>query len=346
MVPKVRRRDVAEHAGVSEALVSYVLNNKAAQNRIPPQTAERVREAAAKLGYRPSVFGRALKIQKSNLLALVSEDLTDHHTTELFRALSRVTQKSGFGLFVMELSIHPASALEDLRAMELGFAEGIFLHLPSASKLPPGNSGQLLGKPACVVGRQFSDTDVPCVEVDNVAGAQLAIRHLCEAGAQRIGVVADRRDYPFVQERLDGCAAALKDFKDCAAHVYYRQGTEDQYQAGIAAVEEWRNLRLVPDAVFAMGDMIAVGVLHALHQSGIPCPQRIKVVGFDGLPLGRYTTPSLSTIQQPYEAMAEAAFDVVRRGLAGEPAPTTTKRLILVPSLVTRESSSTHPARS
>lgn len=339
MAPKVRRRDVAKHAGVSEALVSYVLNNKATQNRIPPQTAERVRAAAAKLGYRPSVFGRALKIQKSNLLTLVSEDLTDSHTIELFRALSRVTQKNGFGLLVMELSEHPASALEDLRAMELGFAEGFFLHLPSASRLPHGSAGQLLGKPACVVGRQFGNADIPCVEVDNAAGAQLAIRHLCEAGAHRIGIVADRRDYPFVQERLDGCAIALKDFKGCAAHVYSRQGKEDQYQAGVAAVEEWQNLRLVPDAVFAMGDVIAIGVLHALHRSGILCPQQIKVVGFDGLPLGRYTTPSLSTIQQPYEAMAEAAFEVVRRGLAGE--PVSTKRLILAPSFVTRDSSRT-----
>ena len=343
MAPKVRRRDVAVHAGVSEALVSYVLNDKATQNRISPETAERVRQAAAKLGYRPSVFGRALKIQKSNLLALVSEDLTDPHTTELFRALSRVTQKSGFGLLVMELSRRPASALEDLRAVELGFAEGLFLHLPSASKLPPGDSGQLLGKPACVVGRQFSDAALPCVEVDNVAGAQLAIRHLCEAGAQRIGIVADRREYPFVQERLDGCTTALKDFKDCSAHVHYRQGTGDQYQAGVAAVEEWQNLRLVPDAVFAMGDVIAVGVLHALHRSGILCPQQIKVVGFDGLPLGRYTTPSLSTIQQPYEAMAEAAFGVIRQGLAGAPS---TRRLILKPSLVARESSGIHPART
>jgi DNA-binding LacI/PurR family transcriptional regulator len=89
--------------------------------------------------------------------------------------------------------------------------------------------------------------------------------------------------------------------------------------------------------------VIAVGVLHALHRSGILCPQQIKVVGFDGLPLGRYTTPSLSTIQQPYEAMAEAAFEVVRRGLAGK--PESTKRLILAPSLVARESSSTHPAK-
>lgn len=331
------RGQVAERAGVSPAVVSYVLGGTARAHRISEATAERVRAASAALGYRPNIWGRVLKTQRSNVIVFVSEDLTDPNTVELIGALGGVVRARGLGLMLSDLGGESLECGEGLRAMESSMADAFLLHAPLHG-LPAGSPvGAFEGKPCCVLGRHMPGGSVSSVEVDNARGAELAVAHLLARGATRLGVIADRREYAYTQARLAGCRKALAAGGQSGPRLRFRAGHEDQLQAGAAAVEGWQKEGLLPDGIFAMGDVMAFGALSALHTAGVRCPAQVRIVGFDGTPMARYASPSLSTVRQPFTAMAESALAMVQALLDGKRLGK--KHLLLEPDLVVRASS-------
>jgi DNA-binding LacI/PurR family transcriptional regulator len=310
---KVTRKTVAQAAGVSEPVVSWVMNGTARENRIPEATIKRIESAARKLGYKPSIYGKLLKTQQSRLLAFLSSDLTDPNTGELIKAVNRAARAKGFGLMLFDLAGEPPEKFDG------SFAEGFLLHSPFEESLPRG-----FKKPWLVLGKDLKE--VPSVEVDNALGGELAMRHL-SGRAKRVGVIADCKTFPFTRERLKSCPRAER--------VYYRRPDESQFEAGASAIESWK--QDLPDGIFAMGDVIALGALSALHGRGVSVPQRVKIVGFDGTQLSRFASPPLTTVAQPFEKMGETCVDMLLALLNGEKvAP---RNVLLPPTLVERESS-------
>jgi LacI family transcriptional regulator len=312
------------------------MNDTARQNRISPSTIVKVRKVADRLGYRPNAYGRALRTKKSGILTFISENLTDPNTTEIIRALGAVVRGNGYGLMLMDLGGADDVAESDLRCIETSFSEGFFLHVPSSPLMDRCSGGILLDKPSCVLGRHLHAEGVPYVEVDNALGAELAVRHLVERGAKRLGIIADVESAMYTIERMAGCERVLAGFRRRDVLVYHRDPAEGQYEAGAAAVHAWSGATF-PDAVFAMGDVLAIGALHAMRERGIRCPGDARIVGFDGISLARYACPPLTTVAQPFREMAEAAIEILAAALAGE--AVANRQRLVAPRLIVRESS-------
>ncbi|MBN1672960.1 MAG: LacI family DNA-binding transcriptional regulator [Kiritimatiellae bacterium] len=337
MTARCTRRQVAEAAGVSPAVVSYVLGGTAGAHRISEKTAQRVVRVSRELGYRPNIWGRLLKTQRSGVVVLLSPDLTDPSTGELIKALGRIVRARGLGLMLFDLGGDALVSGEDLRTIETSMAGAFLLHLPSDRLLALCERGRFQGKPFCVLGRDMAGRDCPSVEVDNEQGAARAVGHLLGQGVRPLGIIADRREYPYTQARLKGCRRALKGKARGGMLMRFRAADEDQYEAGAAAVRAWLERGQLPGAIFAMGDVMAFGALNALHAAGMSCPRQVRIVGFDDTPMARYASPPLSTVRQPFTQMAEAALDMVRTLLDGRRLPR--KHLLLEPELIVRESS-------
>ena len=332
----VSRQDVARAAGVSVAAVSYVVNGKARENRIAPATAERIRKVAERLGYAPNVYGKVLKTRRSRIIAFITVDVTDPNTGEIIRALGAAARGRGWGMMLVDLGGEADAVAADLRMIETGFAECFILHMPEPMpKLLDGV--RALGKPMCVLGQQAPgrDRETAYVEVDNARGGEMAVRHLVELGVRDLGVIADRPEFPFTVERLRGARKALAGARR-GLRICYRGKDEDQFQAGTHAVRRWLDEDGLPEGIFAMGDVTAIGALHALHSRGISCPSRVRVVGFDGIPVGRYTWPSLTTVEQPFGPMCQAAMDILEAEVAGGPAAG--RQRLLAPTMIVRGS--------
>ena len=331
----VRRKDVADAAGVSQAVVSYVMNDTAKRNRISGATIEKVRKAAARLGYRPDAYARALRTRKSGIITFITEDLSDPNTTEITRALGAVVRSRGYGLMLMDLGGARDVSADDLRSIETSFSEGFFLHVPTGSLMEKCLDDEALSRPTCVIGRHLYGGGVPYVEVDNALGAELAVRHLLKRGAKRLGVITDLEAAPFTVDRMEGVTRALKHSAVNLA-VHHRKRSQGQYEAGAAAVRAWRG-GAFPDAIFAMGDVLAIGALHAMRERGTRCPEDTLMAGFDGISAAQYAGPPLTTVAQPFREMAEAAMGILTSALAGK--PVRKKQRLLAPRLVVRASS-------
>ncbi len=343
----VTRNDVAAAAKTSPTVVSWVMNNVARENRVSAKTIKRVQRAAERLNYRADVWGKILRTRKSGIVGFVSPHLTDPNTTEFFRVLGPATRRRNLSLMVLEnVGVHGAGWRKRDTAQksgsnvacEAGFCEAFLLHVPSDELLGQvSRKGLFMDRPCCVIGRNVDQEYVASVEVDNRAGAGMAIAHLVETGAASIGIIADHRNLPYTCERIEGVKAARHESKNKGRYLtYYRRAAENQYEAGISAIRKWCEAEKLPQGIFAMGDVMALGALFELNQRGIRCPGRVRIIGFDGTMLAQYSSPPLSTIAQPYAAMVEAALDTVMA--TTRKLPVARHKEILKPTLIKRRS--------
>ena len=171
------------------------------------------------------------------------------------------------------------------------------------------------------------------MDVDNRGGAERATRYLIESGRTTVATVAGPQDMTVGADRLFGYwhAMTAADRADRSLVVFGDFGQSSGEHATARLLERRPDV----DAIFVASDLMAVGVLRALYRAGRRVPEDVAVVGFDDLPLGRRTDPSLTTVRQPVEEMGAR---MVRELLATINGRTTPRSVVLQTELVVRQS--------
>ncbi|EMD9273430.1 HTH-type transcriptional regulator GalS [Cronobacter malonaticus] len=324
-------RDVARLAGVSVATVSRVLNNSAL---VSPETRETVMQAVTQLGYRPNANAQALATQVSDTIGVVVMDVSDPFFGALVKAVDVVAQQHGKYVLIGN-SYHEAE--KERHAIEVLIRQRCSALIVHAKSLCDEELAAFLEQ---VPGMVLINRIVPgyahrCVGLDNVTGAMMATRMLQSSGHQRIGYLASSHQIDDNDKRREGWQRALADEGVQPPEAWVGTGSPDM-QGGEAAMVELlgRNLHLT--AVFAYNDSMAAGALTPLKDNGILVPQHLSVIGFDDIPIARYTDPQLTTVRYPVVSMARLATELALQGAAGELDPTATH--CFMPTLVRRHS--------
>ncbi|WP_433163090.1 LacI family DNA-binding transcriptional regulator [Kribbella sp. CA-247076] len=290
----VTRNDVAAYAGVSTAVVSYVVNE--GPRRVSPETRERVLEAIRVLGYRPNATARALRMGTTRTFGLITPDGGNPLFAELAKAIDK--EASAHGYVVLQTSTDGDPATEHAKIAEL---------------LTRQLSGLLLVAPT--EDPDLTGVDVPVVAINRVLeratsvrsqyreGARQGVEHLIGHGHRRIGLVIGGGGRA---ERELGWRDALQeaglDEGPIARTTFSRAG-------GYAAGRELLSATNRPTAVFASSDLQAIGVLRAVHEAGLRVPDDVAIVSFDGTAETEYTWPPLTVVRQPLEHLAQQAVD-------------------------------------
>src|SRR5579875_174714 len=202
----VRRRDVAELAGVSPAVVSYVLNG--GPRGVAPETKERVLAAVQQLNYRPNGIARSLRINRTMTLGLVIPDASNPFFAELARALEEAAFAAGYTVLVGNATDNEERQTAYVRTFLQRQVDGVLL-VPAHGPVACLPELQASKKPWVVLDRRVDLDDVAQVLVDNRGGAAEGTRHLLAHGRRRIACVAGPRDVMPSQDRTAGCRAAL-----------------------------------------------------------------------------------------------------------------------------------------
>jgi LacI family transcriptional regulator len=174
--------------------------------------------------------------------------------------------------------------------------------------------------------------------MDSESGARMAVSYLSQLGHRRIAFISGPSGGRSSSERLAGYRRAVLE--------HGLDASPELVIGGAGLLEDgWETLAVLlalkppPTAVLCYNDLSAIGLLAAAAQMGVPVPDALSVVGYDNIPLSAYTTPPLTTVEQPKEAMGRTAVKVCLRALAGEPATTT----VLSGQLVVRSSAAAPP---
>ncbi|HEY3508831.1 MAG TPA: LacI family DNA-binding transcriptional regulator [Kribbella sp.] len=294
----VTRNDVAEYAGVSTAVVSYVVNE--GPRKVAPETRDRVLEAIRALGYRPNATARALRMGTTRTFGLITPDGGNPLFAELAKAIDREAAARGY--VVLQTSADGDPETENAKIAELLTRQVSGLILVAPTEDPDLRDVEV---PVIAVNRRLPA--VSSVRPAYLDGARLGVEHLISHGHRRIGLVIGGAGHP---ERELGWRTALATAALPEGPVVRAPfSREGGYWAGRVL------LRHEPTAIFASSDLQAIGVLRALHEAGADVPGDVAVVAFDGTPETEYTWPPLTVVRQPVEALAREA---VRRLIEGE----------------------------
>ncbi|MFD5214229.1 LacI family DNA-binding transcriptional regulator [Microbacterium sp. NPDC058345] len=297
----VTRADVARYAGVSTAVVSYVLND--GPKPVAPLTRERVLDAVRVLGYRPNAVARALSKGSADMLGLLVNDNRNPFFAELCHALDQASAETGRSLLIVNSDRTQVTTSEQIRDLVSRQIGGLII----ADVLTAREQAlvEALGIPAVVIG-PFGEIDgLQSIGVGFSAGAREATAHLVGHGYRDIAFVGSAARY---DDRERGWRSALDEARlplGTQLHVPF------SYQGGHDAGMQLADAERRPRAVFAASDQIAIGLLAAFGRRGIRVPDEIAIASFDGTLTADFVWPRLTTSVQPLDEMAVAAVRAV-----------------------------------
>lgn len=305
----VTRDDIAREAGVSPAVVSYVMND--GPRPVAAATRERVLDAIRRLNYRPHATARALRGGRSSTLGLIVPDTANPFFTELAKSLGDAGFMRGFGLLVCDSANDP----DRERAHIVRLAERRVTGIVLISSVPDRDVGDLvtLGIPVVALDRSPDDSPVSTIRADHEAGAFLATMHLVEHGHRDIAFVGGPNLAVTTQRRRGWARAlttsSLASGRSVDVPFSYDGGCEAAttlFAAGIGR----------PTAVVVSSDVQSLGLLHQLAKQGDRVPEDVALVSFDGTEAGRYAVPRLTSVVQPIAEMGFMAVNCLVEGIA------------------------------
>ncbi len=322
--------DVARAADVSIASASRAINGL---DNVTADVRARVLEAASKLRYVPHWGARSLVMSRTNTIGLLLPDIYGEFFSEIIRGVDVAARARGLHLLVSGSHGDLNEAVAAVRAMS-GRVDGLLVMSPFvesedlAAVLP-------LNLPLVTIASRIGATRHSSITVDNYEGGRLAVRHLVDIGCRQIAHISGPWQNYEAQERKRGFEIALSELRPGEApRIHEADFTEE---SGYAAMRAFLNSGQVPDGIFAANDMMAVGALLALKEAGVKVPEDVAMVGFDDIPIVRFTSPPLSTLRVGVYEMGRQGLEMLVADFddtAGD-----TRSIVISPELVVRESS-------
>jgi LacI family transcriptional regulator len=324
-------KDIAREARVSYATVSRALNNKYGVN---PETREKILRIARELNYSPNAIARGLVSSRSFTIGLILPDLTNPYFPAVAAGIESYAQDRGYSVFLCNTNWDRRRETAYIRLLSERRVDGIIL-APSGTSIEE-EVRELL--PMVFVTNAPKNTIYSSVVIDNIRGGYLAAKHLIECGYSSIGFIGVEEHEMMDNERLEGYRRAFNRYGRELDSRFIRFGDFRQ-QTGYALITEMIRSGEYPDAIFAENDILAIGILHGIKDSGLKVPDDIALIGFDDIAFSAYQEIQLSTIHQPKEEMGSTAAEILIEEIEGRPGETPPRKVILEPELIVRSSS-------
>lgn len=328
---------VAQHAGVSIASVSRVLNGLTTNE----DTIRRVREAVEEVGYVPNSAAKSLKTSHSGQLAFAMENIGNAAYLAMVQSLQPVLRHAGYRLLLHSTDGDVTDEIDVVRSLGQRYVDGLVL-CPIRVTDRLVEELQRAQAPVVVIGQLPDGCPVDNVRVDSRPGVAAAIGHLVEAGRRRIGLVGGPVDTVPGGVRYAGyrdglVAAGLAEDPELV------EFTDFTVEGGAQAAATLLSRGEPPDAVFAANDLMALGVLQAARAAGLEVPRDLAVVGMDDTELASTAWPPLTSVSLGATERGRLAAELLLERLASPQRP---PQWISVESeLVVRSSSRTGASR-
>jgi LacI family transcriptional regulator, galactose operon repressor len=325
-------RDVAALAGVAVGTVSHYLNHP---DKVSDEKALRIRQAIDALGFVPSNAGRQLRLGVSTVIGYIAPDVSNPHFAEIAESVER--RASDLGVSVFLANSHRSREREDayLRVFEQHQVRGLLVasHLPIEERLATVRSR---GTPSVLVGQAAHSPEQPSVSVDDVEGGRQTLRHLLEVGCRRIAFVGGPLDIPQVAGRLSGAGEVVRESGAASLEVI---DTPDRTIRGgreVGAALLARPADLRPHGIFAVNDLLALGILQVLTAGGVRVPQDVALAGYDDNEFAQASLIPLTTVRGRHEGFGAAVVDLLFEVI--ENRPVEDPHRVFPPELIVRAS--------
>lgn len=303
------QNDIARAAGVSQSVVSRVLNGRAAEFGIAAATVARVEQVANALGYRPDPAATMLLGRASRLVGVAVRSFDDPFLATILQELNRRARAAGCTLLVTGLEDGGDPGVDAVRQLQRYRPDALIVVGTTDFSAWPRELFAT-DRPLVQIGLPSADARVLTCGIDEPAAATALLRHLHTAGHARLAVVGDATAVSASRARLLAEAATALGVALPADQRFL--GADPRAAGPVVAA------RLIaetpadrrPTAVVATDDLLAVAFIQALAAHGLAVPTALAVAGYDDVPLASLARPALTTIRQPVRELAAAAMDL------------------------------------
>jgi LacI family transcriptional regulator len=332
--PPVTLRDVAVRAGVHPATASRALNPET-RILVSEDTARRVLDAAAELGYSPNPVARSLRTRRSHTVGVLIPDLNNPLFPPIVRGLEDRLAAAGYVALIGNTDSDDTRERMVFDQMRARHVDGLVL-ATARLRHPLLAEASRADLPVVLINRLAQDYSFPSVSVDNERGVRMAVSHLAALGHRRIAHIAGPQEMSTGLSRYRGFVTAMESSGlpvDGELIVFAKSFTvEEGLRCGRILLERGAGCT----AIAAGNDMLAVGCYAALDETGLSCPEDISVVGFNDMPFIDRLRPPLTTIRFPHYQVGTEAAQLLLERIAEHSGPV--KILYLAPELVIRGS--------
>lgn len=304
-------KDLAAQTGYSVGTVSRVLNN---QPHVSELAKETILKAVGESGFQMNENARQLKQQQSNAILVVCKGKSNELFDGLLMEIQARIASTAYTLIVDYIDESENEVLRALQLCREKKPQGI-LFLGGAQE-HFRQSFQNISLPCVLVttsAAELSFDNLSSVTSDDALAAAMAVRSFLELGHTKLAMIGGHREYSDIARlRYQGCMNAFRENNVSFEENQYETARftyEDGYRAAKVLLERAAGFT----ALFAMSDVMALGAIRALRDAGKQVPQDISVMGFDGLSIGGYTVPRLSTVAQSVELLAEKSVQLLRQ---------------------------------
>ena len=303
-------REVAERAGVSIKTVTNVMHQRP---NVRPSTRERVQAAIDELDYHPNLSARNLALGRAGTIALVVPQLDMPYFASLAMHVLDVADSRGWFVLIVQTRGDVAAERRILSGAFPQRLDGVIFDplRVSAAEIRDRSDAT----PLVLIGEGPHRGIADHVGIDNAAAGRVAVDHLAETGRRRLGMIGASLDGP-ATDRGGGFLDGVRAHGLSVAPGWVRpvaSNTGEQGAAAVAAMLDDAGTGPLPDGLFCATDWLALGAIRALTTRGIRVPEDIAVVGFDDIPYGRVSTPTLTTIASARDEIARAAVESLER---------------------------------
>lgn len=290
--------DIAKAAGVSRTTVSFVLNNKRAQN-ISEETKKKILKIAKELGYKPNK--EAIELAKTGrynigLIVDISEcfHFSDAFLSIVFESMRKNCKRNRDRLFYIPFNLTNSNYQENIAKLNLDAAIVLF----------PKENSPLIKEfeqkefPFVVLG-SIENKSVVSVDIDNYEAAKKATKYLIKSGLKEIAMISHAPlEYAAANHRMNGFLDAMKE-ANCKINKNWLIEANFNVESGYkAAYNLWQQSKK-PEAIFCGNDEIALGAMIYLNEHEVKIPEEISIIGFDDDPMSEYLYPALTTVAVP-----------------------------------------------
>ena len=336
---KITIQDIARELNFTPGTVSRALNDNP---RISIETKRLVNEKAKSLKYQRNKIASSLRSGKSHTIGVIIPSAQMNFFGSVVHGIELMASLKGYGILLFqteETTVLEKKAIETFLSARV---DGILASI--AKETTDFTHYQELQKrhtPLVFFDRTNDKMKVPAVVVDDYKGAFLATEHLINNGYLNIAHVSGPQYIKSFFDRLKGYLDALKKHKLKVDKKLIYQG-DLSIESGRAAVDYFFNLTIIPDAVFAVEDYTALGLIKGLKERKIKMPDEFGIIGFANENFGEHITPSLSTVDQQTVQMGKEALGLLINLIEAKEAISIIelqKKIILNPIMLYRESS-------
>ncbi|MCB9449809.1 MAG: LacI family DNA-binding transcriptional regulator [Anaerolineaceae bacterium] len=333
-------RDVARHAQVSVGTVSNVLNGS---SLVKEETRQRVLAAIEALDYHPTAAARSLSTQRTNTIGMIRSEIrlqgnlieTDPMVLDLIDGITSEAISSSIGLTFWAIPAGEREMNLYKRLVTSRQIDGLIL-FALREKDPRVAYLQEQDFPFVVFGRFETEAGNNWIDVDGAAGIEAAVKYLVDLGHERIAYLSPPHEQYLARLRWHGFVKGMQDanLPIDRALIYEGDFNEKSGQLGTHYFLDQSN---PPTAIFCNNDRMAFGAMRAIQARGLVVGQDVSVIGFDDVPLARYSNPPLTTISQPIHEIGKALFTLLIKLINQEPIDVLGGKL-LKPELIVRQS--------